>query len=84
MEKKKDEERKWLIQLIDDSYALVFASTGGHFGVVKRILVVLHHHLFGHRTPMCLVFQIEKDLMLIVQYLCKNHHRQEDQKSHLN
>ena len=41
MEKKKDEERKWLIQLIDDSYALVFASMDGHFGVVERILEVI-------------------------------------------
>jgi len=41
MEKKKDEERKWLIQLIDDSYALVFASMAGHVGVVERILEVV-------------------------------------------
>ena len=40
-EKKKAKKRKWLIQLIDDSKVLWDASSGGHVGVVEKILEVV-------------------------------------------
>jgi hypothetical protein len=41
MKKEKEKERKWLIQLIDDSKVLWSASSGGHVGVVEMILEVV-------------------------------------------
>jgi ankyrin repeat protein len=41
MKKEKEKERKWLIQLIDDTKVLWTASSGGHVGVVEKILEVV-------------------------------------------
>jgi hypothetical protein len=41
MKKEKEKKRKWLIQLIDDSKVLWTASSGGHVGVVEKILEVV-------------------------------------------
>merc|ERR1711865_607640 len=41
MKKEKEKKRKWLIQLIDDSEVLWTASSGGHVGVVEKILEVV-------------------------------------------
>merc|ERR1712028_264888 len=41
MKKEKEKKRKWLIQLIDDSKVLWAASSGGHVGVVEKILEVV-------------------------------------------
>merc|ERR1712195_350380 len=41
MKKEKKKKRKWLIQVIDDSKVLWNASSGGHVGVVKKILEVV-------------------------------------------
>ena len=41
MKKEKEKKRKWLIQLIDDSSVLWTASSGGHLGVVEKILEVV-------------------------------------------
>merc|ERR1712166_379330 len=41
MKKEKEKNRKWLIQLIDGSKVLWTASSGGHVGVVEKILEVV-------------------------------------------
>jgi hypothetical protein len=41
LKKEKEKKRKWLIQLIDDSQVLWSASSGGHVGVVEKILEVV-------------------------------------------
>jgi predicted flap endonuclease-1-like 5' DNA nuclease len=41
MKKETEKKRKWLIQLIDKSWVLYYASRGGHVGVVERILEVV-------------------------------------------
>jgi hypothetical protein len=41
MKQEKEKKRKWLIQLIDDSRVLWYASSGGHVGVVEKILEVV-------------------------------------------
>merc|ERR1712166_1186573 len=41
MKKEEEKKRKWLIQLIDDSEVLWYASSGGHVGVVEKILEVV-------------------------------------------
>jgi ankyrin repeat protein len=54
MKKEKEKKRKWLIQLIDDSHVLWFASSGGHVRVVERILEVVGINLNvlnGGSTP---------------------------------
>merc|ERR1712166_1635674 len=55
MKKEKEKERKWLIQLIDDSVVLWNASTGGHVGVVEKILEVVGINvnvIHGGSTPL--------------------------------
>jgi len=41
MKKDKEKKRKWLIQLIDDSWVLGNASNWGHAGLVERLLEVV-------------------------------------------
>ena len=51
-----EEKRKWLIQLIDDSKVLWGASSGGHVGVVEKILEVVGINVnvvMSNGTPLC-------------------------------
>ena len=54
MKKEKEKKRKWLIQLIDKSWVLYYASRGGHVGVVERILEVvgINVNVFCGFTPL--------------------------------
>merc|ERR1712166_682930 len=73
MKKEKEKKRKWLIQLIDDSRVLWNASTGGHVGVVEKILEVVGINVNvddgSGSTPLCVASELGH--LAIVKVLLK-------------